>query len=98
MKMLSVYSVSLQLGAPFHRLVILTWGASAGSPEPRPWPKVSGQQGAPQAASSLNERLSGLIWLICDEDEDEEVGVTSAAFLFTFFHLVACKHQRAQAS
>lgn len=92
--MLSVYSVSLQLGAPFHRLVILTWEASGGSPEPRPWPKVSGQQGAPQAASSLNERLS---WLICDEDEDEEVGVTSGAFLFTFFHLITCKHQRAQA-
>lgn len=46
-------SVSLQVGALFRLLVILTWAASGGSPELRPWPEVSEQQGAPEANSSL---------------------------------------------
>lgn len=31
----------------------------------------------------------------CDGDEGEDLSVTSGAFLFACFHLVACKHQRA---
>ena len=48
-----MFSVCLQLGALLRRLVTHTWAASGGSPELRPWPEVSDQQGAPQANGSL---------------------------------------------
>lgn len=76
--------------------MILTWGASGGSPGPRRWPEVSDQQGAPRLSAGRVSVAPFKLQVSVEEEEgeDEDACDSSGVFLFARFDLVEGAHQR----